>query len=491
MTSDLHLSRINASVRILSGMGAPPDRFTDQRVLLTGTTEVLSTRNGAEMLRSALLLLMRMTTNLAVAIPEGLDELVTSLTQVARDHAWKCAPEFTAAPAALAGYAAILSVGGAASGSAPLTVITSDGWLARVTSGGTGISQRCAKWNPVGALAAASLGAGEVFKRLLRLKSERGQLLDGVSFSLWDYSLSNDAGPDLPPALETDLLVAGAGAIGNGVVHLLAQLPLKGRRRVLDLQTFGEENWGTCLRLTPAAFKDGVTKAAFLSAIWGGDAEPVVARIEDVEQGKDWRAPKVVLSGFDNVEARYAVQDLWPNLVIDGAIGPKLECQVSAHPWGSEIACLRCTFELEQGERAEVIQQRLTGLSVAVLRQASRALSRQDVADAEPKKREWLLGQLGKPICSVFEAARQFAGGEVAGNFRPSVPFVATMSACMMVTELVRYLTTGRVGVEPRFFFSVLWGPQQGAHYPEDRHLDCQCKTRAHLIERVRAGRRH
>jgi hypothetical protein len=318
----------------------------------------------------------------------------------------------------------------------------------------------------VGALAAASLGAGEVFKRLLHLKPEHGQLLDGIGFSLWEYRLSNTPGPHLPKEMETDLLVAGAGAIGNGIIHLLSQLPLKGRRRVLDMQTYGDENWGTCLRLTPAAAARRDTKATFLSRVWGPGVEPVVERIEDAEASADWRPPKIVLSGFDNVEARYAVQDLWPDLVIDGAIGSKLECQVSAHPWRGEIACLRCVFELEHGERAEDVQRRLTGLSVEALRQASRALSRQDVADAEPEKRDWLLSQIGKPICSVFEAARQFADGQVAAGFRPSVPFVATMSACMMVTELVRYLTTGDVGVQPRFFFSVLWGPQQGAPLP-------------------------
>lgn len=491
MTESIHRSRIDATVRGLADVAAPPDRFTDQRVLLTGTREVVASPNGAEMMRSAMLLLMRMTTDLTVAIPPGLDELAEVLVHAARDHAWDRAPEFTTAPVAGEGYAAILSVGGEASTAVPLTVVTSNGWLSRVSSGSTGVPQACDQWNPVGALAAASLGVGEVFKRLLRLKPQRGRLLDGVSFSLWEYGSSDDPGPQLPTEMESDLLVAGAGAIGNGVVHLLSQLPFKGRRRVLDVQKYGDENWGTCLRLTPAAATAGDSKATYLSAIWGSGVEPIVARIEDAEKVASWRAPRIVLSGFDNVEARYAVQDLWPDLVIDGAIGPKLECQVSAHPWSGEIACLRCIFELEHGERAEDVQRRLTGLSVAALRQASRALSRQDVAEAEAGKREWLLGQIGQPICSVFEAARQFAGGELSAGFRPSVPFVATMSACMMVTELVRYLTTGEVGVQPRFFFSALWGPQQGAFYPEDRHDDCQCRSRAHLIERVRAGRRY
>ena len=95
-------------------------------------------------------------------------------------------------------FDAILSVGTAVKPGLPWTTINSNGWLARVSSGTRGLPADVAMENPVGALAAASLGVGEVFKRLIKLKPERGEMLDGFSFSLRSYRAGEtDCGPAL------------------------------------------------------------------------------------------------------------------------------------------------------------------------------------------------------------------------------------------------------------------------------------------------------
>lgn len=488
MSVDDRFSRIKASAAALAGPNFEPQRFVSEPVLLTGSREVLETANGRAMARDALLLLMRTTECLVVALPAGLDRLEAELQAWAQHHAWDEVPAFRTLPIDLTSYAAILSIGGPPRTDLPWTVITSDGWNARATSTGTPISQACETANPVGALAAASLGVGEVFKRLLRLREDKGSLLDGCTFSLWTYDAGPTPGPELPEVLKVDLLVAGAGAIGNGVVHLLSQLPLEGRCEVLDRQTYGEENWGTCLRLTREASTD--PKAKFLAGLLGSGltAEPVQGDIEAMQE-RAGRPPAVVLSGFDNVDARHAVQDLWPDLIIDGAIGARLECKVGAHPWPGPVACLRCMYVKPAGEHAEVVQARKTGLAVESLSNLTRPLSEADVAVANPASRAWLSGRIGKPICSVLEDAAALSSDDMAEGFRPSVPFVATFSACMMITELMRYLTTGRVGVAPQYFLSLLWGPDHGDHYEEDRHANCICVMRASVIDRHRALR--
>ncbi|WP_189561966.1 MULTISPECIES: ThiF family adenylyltransferase [unclassified Mesorhizobium] len=489
MNDDLRFSRLCATASELADASFEPQRFLQQSVLLTGTADAFATENGCEMARCALLLLMRMTKSLVVALPAGLEALERELGDCARQHAWDEVPKFVRLPVDPAPYAAVLSIGGDPRPDWPWTVITSNGWTLRVTSTARPVDQACGVANPVAALAAASLGVGEVFKRLLKLRDDKGQFLDACVFSLWSYAQDDEAGPVLPQVMDVDLLVAGAGAIGNGVAHLLSRLPLRGRCLILDRQKYGPENWGTCLRLTRTASK--VEKATFLSGLFTGElqATPFQGQVEDLGRVSSWRAPPVVLSGFDNVDARHAVQDLWPDLVIDGAIGKRLECQVSAHPWSSSIACLRCIFKAAAGERAEVVQERMTGLTSASLADLTRSLTEADIADAAPERREWLSARVGKPICSVLEEAAALSSAALEESFRPSVPFVATFSACMIVTEFVRYLTTGKVGVEPRFFFSLLWGPHRGEHYPEDRHRDCLCVTRAVNIERVRATR--
>jgi hypothetical protein len=57
------------------------------------------------------------------------------------------------------------------------------------------------------------------------------------------------------------------------------------------------------------------------------------------------------------------------------------------------------------------------------------------------------------------------------------------------VTELIRYVLESRTAQEPRFQLNLLWGPQRGTDYPQERRRDCECITRARNIERVRAGR--
>lgn len=489
MNEEMRFSRLQATMRELAPASVEPQRFVNQRVLLTGTATVLATDNGREMALCALLLLMRSTKALTIALPEGAEVLESELIEAARTHAWDELPTFVRAPIDPGPFSAVLSIGGKGRDDLPWTVITSNGWLVRVTSTAKPISQACEQSNPVGALAAASLGVGEVFKRLLKLRADKGELLDGCAFSLWYYGEDGEPGPSLPDVLDVDALVAGGGAIGNGVVHLLTRLPLRGRCQILDLQAYGEENWGTCLRLT----RQGVNqpKAQFLAKLFNGSlaAHPVMGDIKGLPKTAGWRTPPVVLSGFDNVEARHAIQDLWPDVIIDGAIGRQLECQVSAHPWPSAVACLRCVFKMPPGESAASVQQRLTGLAPEALADLTQPLSEDHIAAAAPERRQWLSEQVGKPICSILETAGALSTDNVEAGFRPSVPFAATFSACMMVTEFVRYLMTGAVGVEPKFFFSLLWGPQLGAFYPEDRRQGCICVKRALNIDSIRARR--
>lgn len=70
-----------------------------------------------------------------------------------------------------------------------------------------------------------------------------------------------DPGPPIPVELHIDSLVVGAGAIGNGLIHLLAALPLRGRVAIVDRQVFGTENLGTCILIGPNDV--GAAKAPF------------------------------------------------------------------------------------------------------------------------------------------------------------------------------------------------------------------------------------
>jgi hypothetical protein len=494
MTTPLSMSRVIATAETLGQGAADSHRFAQKRVLLTGEAPVLATPNGRMCLLSSLRLLVRISRDVTVALPGGLDVLERECRVLAEGIAFGGQPvRFVPASGRGVGdYDAVLSVGTFARPGEPWTVIHADGWLARVSSGARDLPAPGVAANPIAALAAACLGAGEVFKRLIGLKPERGALLDGVSWSLYSYALTaQETGPALPAVIETDLLVVGAGAIGNGLLYLLGELPCRGRVSVVDGQAYGEENLGTCLLIGPGEV--GTAKALFGERVLQGRlaARGFVEKLDRFAErlGTEVPHPKVVLAGLDNIEARHAVQDLWPDLAIDGAIGPFL-CQVGRHPFEGDVGCLRCVFREPPGEAAEVHGSRASGLAATRVADAETLVAEGDVLAAPPEKRAWLAERVGRPVCSVVqEAIAVEISSAPTPRFSPSVPFVACLSACMVASEFVKAAAGWRTMAEPRVQFDLLRGPASVMTIEQVRRRSCLCVERRANIERLRARR--
>lgn len=500
MTIDLAFSRPLATAATLGEQARDPHRFQEKTVLLTGDAAFLSTANGRVCFGAALLLLVRTTRRGVVQLPEGMDDAASAcraeLAGVGA-HEWQViVGDRLPDPDT---FHATLSVGwrGRPTGwSDTWTVINAHGWLARVSSGTVDLPTDFTQTNPVGALAAACLGVAEIFKTLLGLKEQRGKRLSRTTFNLLTYATDEaPAGPDLPEHVELDAVLCGAGAIGNGIAYLLAELPIAGRLRVVDRQTFGEENWGTCLLVRRSDI--GRPKVERIAEVIRaghpgvhvvaihGDIGEIGTRIESGEQ-----RPHVVLSALDNVDARHGAQDLWPDLLIDGAIGD-FPCQVSRHPWGEDVACARCLFRPAPGADAQVVASRATGLAEGRILQPDTRICEEDVDAAEPSRKAWLRERVGKTVCSVVQEgmARSLSTDDVEANFRPSVPFVACMSAAMIVGELLKDAMGLSSPLAPRFQMDMLRGPSQGDQFPQQRRRDCLCVSRRGNIERLRSVR--
>lgn len=491
MSADLHRSRTAATVAALAS--GEEHRFTSKRVLLTGDRDALLTANGADMARAALQLLMRISDNIDVALPPLCGSLGTDLARDGERFAWDRAPQFVACDGDWSGYDAILSIGSKVRADLPWTAMTANGWIASVTSGARGIAADCSRPNPITALAAASLGVCEVFKRLIDLRPELGELLDGSALSLWDHSLGGSEGPEIPARLEADLMVNGAGAIGSAIVHLLARLPRVGELTVVDKQHYGPENWGTCLDLERSQVGQPKAEIAARRLQPVGSIRGLHTTIEAATKdhlGTAGRWPEIVLNGLDGIDARHDAQEIWPDLVIDGALDADLQVRVSAHEWASDRACLRCLYQHPSGGPAVDKQMRDTGLSWASLQNQDRPLTEQDIAAADPARQAELRTRLGKTVCSIVteDGARAMSRSQLDEGFSPSVPFAACFSACLIVTELVRYLSTGEVGVRPLWQVSMLVGPETAQMLPDKRHADCRCRHRE-LIDKVRTSR--
>lgn len=392
-------------------------------------------------------------------------------------------------------YDAILNVGTKVLMGVPCTVINSNGWLLRISSTPGSIAGDCDNPNPVASLAAASLGVAEVFKQLIRIKPSRARLFNRLTLSLLSYQLNiDDPGPFLPTDIPIGLLQVGAGAIGNGVISLLAELPISGIIYFVDQQRIEEENLGTHLLVGPSDI--GKSKAEFAAsaiANKGVTTTPFTMKFEEFLRLEDTNQmfPNVIISCLDNIRTRHMVQDLWPDIVIDGAVGDFL-CQASTHPWNDNIACLRCMYREFEGPVAEEIQSSATGLSINRVQAPLDYVIEDDVISAPPDKQEWLRDKIGRQICSVIEegVANQISEEHLEENFQPVVPFVATFSAAMEVSELLKHVMDIRSSLAPRFQIDILTGPEFALELPQMRRDDCLCVTRKENIEKIRASRK-
>lgn len=470
-------------------------------VILTGERETLATQNGRWCLLNSLRLLSRIVGSLTVVLPPGLGAFETEVRQLAAKAWTKGTVTFAleGAPIEMASIAAVLNVGTQVHPHLPWTSINSNGWVARVSSGPSPLSPDCGQSNPIAALMAASLGVAEVFKRVYSVPSEAAPLLDATQFSLFDLSTTPAGlGPQLPDAiLLPDTVMVGAGAIGNGIALLLSQLPLQGRLHIIDKQDYRRENLGTCTVLDDETWLDS-SKAKCL-ATWLNKPEGLrctgeSALVADARSGDYLRSMSVelVLNGLDDVGARHDAQLLWPSVLVDGginAVGAAVVVHRLDQPQG---ACMRCTFQLPvQDERQ--LQAKATGLSMTSLASDhGRPLTPQDVSDAEESKRPWLHEQLmqGKTVCATIGEAQSRLLRLGIEGFNPSVPFVATVSAALVLAQTMKALLYPEAGFTQRFQMeSVFIGPESSLGVLMRADPRCECVTHRSIIERVAAGR--
>jgi len=492
MGLELAYSRATKTAEQLGTLAADRHRFLGKKILLTGEREILWLENGRQCLLSSIRLALRICQNVAIHLPEGCDCLRREAARTAEQIAFGQNVEFPRKLESYNRFDAILSVGARAHPELPWTTINSNGFVARATSGPADIPAQCDLGNPIGALAASCLGVGEIFKRLIGLKSERGALLNGFSFSLRNYSSSApDYGPQIPRTLPDDLLVVGAGAIGNGIVHLISCLPFSGKIHLVDREEFGPENLGTCILVSPRDL--GTPKGHALAAMLrkaGIRAEGFYCTLAQYAAGLT-EYPSAVACGLDNIDVRHEVQrELWPDIAVDGAIGD-FTCQVSRHPWSEDVACLICMFQKPVGQPAEEVQSEATGISRDRLRNPDSLVTEVDVCAAPVIKQHSLKSMLGQPICAVVQhaMAKMFSSEEQQEGFEPSVPFVACFSSCMVMAEALAHLCKWKSILEPRFQFDFLHGPAFGLELPQTRRQGCICNRRKN-IDKLRNLRR-
>lgn len=463
-------------------------------VILTGDKEALNTKNGYWCFIDSLRLLVRVVGQLTICIPPGFSELEGEARQLCAESFLRGQARFLISDShsSFPHADAILNVGSKVIPSLPWTSINSNGWIARVSSCSQALASDMNQANPIAALMAASLGVTEVFKRIFGVQPNVAPMLEMLELSLFDHS-TNPAtpGPILPERiLMPDTLQVGAGAIGNGITLLMSQLPFEGRLHIIDNQDYQDENHGTSVLLERSGWI-GNSKSKQLAA-WlklrsnlevTGDKVSII----DALNSKIVQAMSVdlIFNGLDKVQARHDSQHAWPSIIIDGGINETGAAVVQHRVDDRGLACLICSFQLPKQNILEV-QHQLTGLSPTALSNQGRLLTEEDIDTAAAEKRNWLSAMLRekRTICSVVsEAGLQRLGVNAAEGFTPSVPFVATAAAAMVIAEAVKALVFPSTPYVQRFTIGSLFlGPQSLAKSSRFAEQTCLCVKRRPLI---------
>lgn len=183
-------------------------------------------------------------------------------------------------------------------------------------------SDRC----PLGAHMAGTIGAAEVFKRLLHINFgwKDGELVTDLAFSLLDYGVDELAGVgrDVDALRLRGVALAGAGAGGTAMLYTLASFPtLQGDLTVVEPGRFKESNLNRYPLSTYTEVHSGASKLesamAFLArAAPGLRVQGVPSEWQDVPK----QAWQLVVSTVDTPEARWQVQRTAPEMILDAGV---------------------------------------------------------------------------------------------------------------------------------------------------------------------------
>jgi molybdopterin/thiamine biosynthesis adenylyltransferase len=461
---DEQLSRTLALAGALRAEGSDrvEELFWGRRVLVRLEQAVASRSDARETVKLAVNAILRFCANVTLDVPADAGELIAAAKELAVEihgpGAW-----FQTAGDAVEGYSAVLNVGCEVRDTLGWVTVSSDGWLARVANHGAGRStlpMPGAEANTLGALAAACLGAGQVFLMLI----ERPLLSEPLELSLLTLDSGEPGtltpGPALPaePLVITALL-GGCGGVAHGWTYAIKRAPVTGSAEAVDHQALRRENIGPYVcssreRLRMA--KSEIVRDELAGAI---DVTPRTERLRfftaRVAHGQV-AIPELVISALDNAAARHGLQQFWPLAIIDIA-AEEMTAQVIVKNREDDGICLLEAYTLPQAAGAELdALAEMLGLSPERVADFESQITEDDLAAAPPEKRALLeeARRRRQPICGRVKDI-DLNEEEFTLDFIPAVPFVTAFAGVVAAAQTVKLLL-GEAPSSLHFQFSFL-----------------------------------
>lgn len=203
-------------------------------------------------------------------------------------------------------------------------VLGADAWRALL-----GSYSSDARWSdvcPLGPYMAATIGAAEVFKRLIATNFgwNEGSFLEDLAFSLLNYGVDAEAasGPDVSGIELQEIALAGAGAGGTAVLYTLGSFShLTGELLVAEPGYFKASNLNRYLLSTYREVQGGASKLESAVRFLEWCAPELQVRGLPVEwtdvPDRRWG---LVMCTVDTPEARWQVQRSDPETILEGGV---------------------------------------------------------------------------------------------------------------------------------------------------------------------------
>lgn len=417
--------------------------FYSKNILITGD-EYLKTKNGILIAKTIVNLISRFTNNLTISFPKQFeilqDELISISQKIGTNTTSKISQK----------YDIVISIGNTPNYGLFTIRLYSDGWVSHLSCNKPLLIPDSQLTNPIGAMGSACFGATECFKRLLEITGSKDKKIavhpDHFVFSFLDYSLT-ETNSDFPSniTLNENILLVGAGAVGNSIVFGLSQIPnIKGNVSVIDHDCFDETNLNRC----PIVFMEnlGQNKAKITEKYSTKNLKfnAFPTTFSEFQKQHPTIYP-VILSTVDNDKVRYEIQSKSPKLIFHGSTGGVL-VSVSTIKF-LENACLCCIFDSKKELNHETMISNHTGIPIEIV---SHALDNDEkfsdqhleflVKKLGSKANQFKI-HIGKPFKKVY--AKEICGEmEIQtdqGEQHASVSFVSFFAGLGVLSELIKY----------------------------------------------------
>lgn len=223
---------------------------------------------------------------------------------------------------------------------AKLIFVGSDNWLAKVSSS---LPQSFSNsLNPFGAGVSGCIGLARAFKHVFNLSS---QAEPDALFSTFDFSNSGGKDFSVSDTYLNDVVLVGAGAIGNGCIWALSQMhDLNGSIAIVDHEAVALSNLQRYILCTESDL--GKSKSALMSSFLNQDELTVTPFNGSYREYLRFRGNwdiKVLAAAVDNQRDRILMQSTLPEICLNAYTEPNI-LGVSRHLDFEREACLACGY---------------------------------------------------------------------------------------------------------------------------------------------------